>query len=239
MFQIIPAVDIVAGKAVRLYQGEAGTETTYGEPFEMAQKFASQGAQWVHIVDLDAAFDRGDNAELCLEIAQKLPINVELCGGIRDDISLRRALDAGARRVNLGTVALSNPQWTEKVIHRHGSQIFVSLDVRGEELVTHGWTQSSGNLWSVLKRLEQAGCRGYVVTDVRKDGTMTGPNIDLLRKVADQAGAPVIASGGVSSLADIEALAAYESEGIGGVVIGKALYAGAFTLPEAIAAVKN
>lgn len=233
--QLLPAVDVVGGKAVRLLRGEAGTEQTYGEPREAVENFIAAGTTWIHLVDLDAAFGRGSNHELLADIVAHTKVNVELSGGIRDDASLERALEAGARRVNLGTAALENPEWTAQVIARYGDRIAVGLDVRGETLVARGWTREGGNLWEVLARLEEAGCSRYVVTDVSKDGTLAGPNLTLLAEVARRASAPVVASGGVSSLEDLRALRELVSLGVDSAIVGKALYAGAFTLEEAIA----
>lgn len=231
---LLPAVDVAAGQAVRLVQGEAGSETSYGDPLAAALDWQAGGAEWVHLVDLDAAFGRGSNAELLADVVARLDVKVELSGGIRDDESLARALATGCTRVNLGTAALENPEWTAKVIAEHGDAIAVGLDVRGTTLAARGWTQEGGDLWEVLERLDAAGCSRYVVTDVTKDGTLRGPNIDLLREVASRTDAPVIASGGISSLADLEALRALVGEGIEGSIVGKALYAGAFTLPQAL-----
>ncbi|HLR28779.1 MAG TPA: bifunctional 1-(5-phosphoribosyl)-5-((5-phosphoribosylamino)methylideneamino)imidazole-4-carboxamide isomerase/phosphoribosylanthranilate isomerase PriA, partial [Ruania sp.] len=196
--QLLPAVDVADGQAVRLVQGEAGSETTYGSPMAAAQAWQSDGAEWIHLVDLDAAFGRGSNAELLAEVVGKLDVNVELSGGIRDDESLERALATGCRRVNLGTAALENPDWTASVIARYGDRIAVGLDVRGNTLAARGWTREGGDLWEVLARLDADGCQRYVVTDVTKDGTMRGPNTDLLRQVCEFTHAPVVASGGVS-----------------------------------------
>ncbi|MCI6410571.1 bifunctional 1-(5-phosphoribosyl)-5-((5-phosphoribosylamino)methylideneamino)imidazole-4-carboxamide isomerase/phosphoribosylanthranilate isomerase PriA [Schaalia hyovaginalis] len=232
---LLPAVDVVDGKAVRLTRGEAGTETDYGHPLEAARSFAEAGAQWLHLVDLDAAFGRGSNAPLLMEITKELPINVELSGGIRDDASLARALDAGARRVNLGTAALEDPEWTEAVIKEFGDRIAVGLDVRGETLSARGWTRDGGNLFETIERLNEAGCVRYVVTDVARDGMLSGPNVELLARVCQATDAAVVASGGVSSLADIAALRELVDAGVEGAIVGKALYAGAFTLAEALA----
>lgn len=233
--QLLPAVDVIDGQAVRLVQGEAGSETAYGSPMDAALAWQSGGAEWVHLVDLDAAFGRGSNAELLAEVVGTLDIDVELSGGIRDDESLDRALATGCRRVNLGTAALENPDWTASAITRHGDRIAVGLDVRGTTLAARGWTKAGGDLYAVLARLDADGCARYVVTDVTKDGTMRGPNVDLLRDVCAATSAPVIASGGVSSLDDLRALRELTDAGVEGAIVGKALYAGAFTLPEALA----
>jgi len=235
--ELLPAVDVVDGRAVRLVQGEAGSETGYGDALGAALAWADGGAEWVHLVDLDAAFGRGSNAPLLADVATALAgrgVRVELSGGIRDDASLSRALAAGATRVNLGTAALEDPRWTAEAIATHGERVAVGLDVRGHTLAARGWTREGGDLWEVLARLDGAGCARYVVTDVAKDGTLRGPNVDLLREVCARTPAPVVASGGISSLADIEALRGLVPLGVEGAIVGKALYAGAFTLPEAL-----
>jgi phosphoribosyl isomerase A len=236
---LLPAVDVAAGAAVRLVQGAAGTETSYGDPLDAALEWQRGGAEWIHLVDLDAAFGRGDNRDLLADVVKCLDVAVELSGGIRDDASLRAALATGAARVNLGTAALESPDWVRSAIAEHGDRIAVGLDVRGTTLAARGWTQQGGDLWATLARLDADGCARYVVTDVHRDGTLTGPNLDLLRQVCARTPAPVVASGGVSSLADLRAIAALTGEGVEGAVVGKALYAGAFTLPEALAAVAS
>lgn len=233
--QLLPAIDMVDGKAVRLTQGEAGTETNYGSPVDAAMDWIEQGAEWIHLVDLDAAFGRGSNVSVARSIIRRAgDVNIEFSGGLRDDASLEAALEMGARRVNLGTAAIENPEWTRSVIARFGDRIAVGLDVRGETLAARGWTEDGGNLWDVLDRLEDAGCSRYVVTDVTKDGTLRGPNLELLRKVCDRTERPVVASGGVSSLDDLIALRELVPRGLEGAIIGKALYDGAFTLPAAL-----
>lgn len=231
---LLPAVDVAHGQAVRLVQGEADSETSFGDPLAAALDWQSSGAQWIHLVDLDAAFGRGDNRELLAEVVGKMDINVELSGGIRDDESLRAALATGCRRVNLGTAALENPEWTSQVIQEFGDRIAVGLDVRGTTLAARGWTKEGGDLWETLERLESDGCSRYVVTDVTKDGTLRGPNVDLLREMCAKTDKPVIASGGISSLADLEELRSIVPLGVEGAIVGKALYAGAFTLEQAI-----
>jgi len=234
---LLPAVDVADGRAVRLVQGAAGSETVYGEPLDAALAWQADGADWIHLVDLDAAFGRGSNAALLAEVIGRLDVHVELSGGIRDDASLRAALATGAARVNIGTAALEDPQWCDRVVAEYGERVAIGLDVRGHTLSARGWTQDGGDLFEVLERLEKAGCRRYVVTDVHRDGTLTGPNLELLREVCGRTDRPVIASGGVSTLDDLRALAALEGDGVEGVIVGKALYAGAFTVPEALAAV--
>ena len=235
MLTLLPAVDVANGKAVRLLKGQAGTETDYGDPLDAARDWVEAGARWIHLVDLDAAFGRGSNAELLARIVGEVGVKVELSGGIRDDASLTRALEAGAARINLGTAALEDPEWTERVISDHGDLIAVGLDVRGSTLAARGWTKEGGNLWETLERLNAAGCSRYVVTDVTRDGTLTGPNLELLRAVASFSPAPVVASGGIARLEDIAALADLVPQGIDSAIIGKALYNGDFTLQQALA----
>ena len=233
--ELLPAVDVKDGRAVRLVQGELDKESIYGAPLEVALEFQAAGAEWLHLVDLDAAFGRGSNATLLAEVVLALDIKVELSGGIRDDESLKRALATGCTRVNLGTAALEDPEWTAKVIAQHGDRIAVGLDVRGTTLAARGWTKEGGELFETLERLDRNGCSRYIVTDVAKDGTLTGPNLELLKSVCAATSAPVVASGGVSSLTDIAAIAALVELGVEGSIVGKALYAGAFTLQQALA----
>jgi len=234
---LLPAVDVAGGRAVRLVQGAAGSETSYGDPVEAALAWQSAGAEWVHLVDLDAAFGRGSNAELLAQVVAVLDVKVEMSGGIRDDASLERALATGCARVNIGTAALEKPDWVAEIIASHGMRIAVGLDVRGRTLAARGWTQEGGDLYEALDRLDAAGCARYVITDVLKDGMLRGPNLDLYRDVCARTAAPVVASGGVSSLADLRALASLVTLGVEGAIVGKALYAGAFTLEEALAEV--
>ena len=232
---LLPAVDVAGGRAVRLTQGEAGTETNYGDPVDAALDFARQGADWIHLVDLDAAFGRGSNAGVLRKVIKQVRgVQVELSGGIRDDDSLEAALESGAARINLGTAALENPEWAADVIGRYGDVIAVGLDVRGTTLAARGWTEEGGDLWTVLQRLEVAGCSRYVVTDVTKDGTLRGPNLELLQDITSRTPKPIVASGGVASLDDIAALRDLVPHGVEGAIVGKALYAGAFTLAEAL-----
>ena len=236
---LLPAVDVKDGQAVRLVQGALENETKYGDPLDAALDFQNAGAEWIHLVDLDAAFGIGSNAELLAEVVGALDIKVELSGGIRDNESLERALATGCARINLGTAALENPDWTAQVIAKHGEKIAVGLDVRGHTLAARGWTTEGGNLFETIERLDRDGCARYVLTDVAKDGTLMGPNINLLKEVAAATNRPIIASGGVSSLADLESLRELTGIGGEGAIVGKALYAGAFTLSEALAKVSK
>jgi phosphoribosylanthranilate isomerase len=231
---LLPAVDVAGGRAVRLVQGAAGSETVYGDPLEAALNWQQAGAQWIHLVDLDAAFGRGSNAELLAGVVKKLDVAVELSGGIRDEDTLLRALATGAARVNLGTAALEDPAWCDYVCGRFGEKVAVGLDVRGETLAARGWTRDGGSLFEVLERLEDAGCARYVVTDVQRDGTLSGPNLTLLLQVCQRTERPVVASGGVSTLDDLRQIAALEPAGVEGVIVGKALYAGAFGVADAL-----
>ncbi|AWS42093.1 bifunctional 1-(5-phosphoribosyl)-5-((5-phosphoribosylamino)methylideneamino)imidazole-4-carboxamide isomerase/phosphoribosylanthranilate isomerase PriA [Streptosporangium sp. 'caverna'] len=237
--ELLPAVDVADGQAVRLVQGAAGTETSYGDPLSAALAWQEAGAEWIHLVDLDAAFGRGTNRDLLATVVDALDVKVEMSGGIRDDASLEAALATGCRRVNIGTAALENPAWCSKIIAEYGDSIAIGLDVRGTTLAARGWTQEGGDLWEVLKRLEGDGCPRYVVTDVTKDGTLLGPNLELLREFCSRTDKPVVASGGVSSLDDLRALASLVPIGVEGAIVGKALYAQEFTLEEALAAVRS
>jgi 1-(5-phosphoribosyl)-5-[(5-phosphoribosylamino)methylideneamino] imidazole-4-carboxamide isomerase/N-(5'phosphoribosyl)anthranilate isomerase len=236
---LLPAVDVAGGQAVRLVQGAAGSETSYGDPLDAALAWQSAGAEWIHLVDLDAAFGRGSNAELLARVVGKVDVKVEMSGGIRDDASLERALATGCARVNIGTAAMENPEWVRSVIAAHGDRIAIGLDVRGRTLAARGWTKEGGDLYEALDRLDAEGCARYVITDVLKDGMLRGPNLDLYRDVCVRTNAPVVASGGVSSLADLRALASLVPIGVEGAIVGKALYAGQFTLEQALAEVAS
>lgn len=232
--QLLPAVDVAGGQAVQLVQGVAGSERVFGDPRAAAQRWQDAGAEWIHLVDLDAAFGRGSNAEVIAEVTAAMDLQVELSGGIRDDASLERALATGCTRVNIGTAALERPDWCAEVIAAYGDRVAIGLDVRGSRLAARGWTKEGGDLWETLQRLDAAGCARYVVTDVASDGMLSGPNTTLLREVCARTDAPVVASGGISSLSDIAALAALVGEGVEGAIIGTALYVGNFTLTDAL-----
>ncbi|MBK9475686.1 MAG: bifunctional 1-(5-phosphoribosyl)-5-((5-phosphoribosylamino)methylideneamino)imidazole-4-carboxamide isomerase/phosphoribosylanthranilate isomerase PriA [Tetrasphaera sp.] len=232
--ELLPAVDVRDGRAVQLQQGIAGSGWEFGDPLECALAWQEQGAEWIHLVDLDRAFGTGSNAELLGQIVGRLDIDVEMSGGIRDDDSLRAALATGCRRVNMGTAALEQPEWTARAIAEHGDRIAIGLDVRGTTLAARGWTREGGDLWETLSRLDSEGCARYVVTDVAKDGMLQGPNLDLLREVCARTEQPVVASGGVSTLADIAAIRDLVPLGVEGAIVGSALYKGAFALPDAL-----
>lgn len=235
---LLPAVDIAGGQAVQLVQGIAGTEKQFGDPRAAAERWQAAGAEWIHLVDLDAAFGRGDNAEIIAEVTSHLRLNVELSGGIRDDETLERALATGCARVNIGTAALESPEWCAEIIASHGDRIAVGLDVRGHQLAARGWTREGGDLYETLDRLTAAGCARFVVTDVNSDGMLSGPNVELLRRVCEATDKPVVASGGISTLEDIWTLADLVGLGVEGAIIGTALYVGKFTLEEALTATR-
>ena len=236
---LLPAVDVAGGQAVQLVQGVAGSEKRFGDPRAAAQRWQDSGAEWIHLVDLDAAFGRGSNAEIIAEIVTHLDLRVELSGGIRDDASLERALATGCARVNLGTAALEQPEWCEEIIADHGDRIAIGLDVRGSKLAARGWTREGGDLYETLARLDQAGCSRFVVTDVASDGMLSGPNVGLLEQVCAATSKPVVASGGISSLVDLVTLAEMVPLGVEGAIIGTALYVGNFTLEEALVAARS
>ncbi|MFD6098807.1 bifunctional 1-(5-phosphoribosyl)-5-((5-phosphoribosylamino)methylideneamino)imidazole-4-carboxamide isomerase/phosphoribosylanthranilate isomerase PriA [Nocardiopsis flavescens] len=233
--ELLPAVDVSGGQAVQLVQGRAGSGGQYGDPFKAAQAWQEAGAEWIHLVDLDAAFGRGHNRDLLRDIVDRLDVKVEMSGGIRDDESLAAALATGCTRVNIGTAALEHPEWCGRIIAEHGDAIAIGLDVRGTTLAARGWTREGGDLFETLERLEEQGCARYVVTDVDKDGTLRGPNLDLLRTVCARTDKPVVASGGVSCLDDLRAIAGLVPLGVEGAIMGTALYEGAFTLQDALA----
>jgi phosphoribosyl isomerase A len=232
--ELLPAVDVADGQAVRLVQGVAGSETSYGDPLEAALQWQGDGAEWIHLVDLDAAFGRGSNRELLARVIERLDVKVELSGGIRDDESLVAAMKTGCTRVNLGTAALENPEWTARAIAEWGDRIAVGLDVRGTTLAARGWTKDGGELFETIDRLDRDGCTRYVLTDVTKDGTLRGPNLELLEQVCAATSRPIVASGGIATLEDISALRRLVDAGVEGAIVGKALYAGAFTLTDAL-----
>ena len=234
ILEILPAIDVKDGRAVRLVQGELAATSTYGLPVEVANEFVAGGASWIHLVDLDAAFGTGSNFDLIQQVISSVDIKVELSGGIRDDASLERALLAGCERVNLGTAAIENPDWTAKVIANYGERIAVGLDVRGHTLATRGWNEAGGDLFEMIAKLDSAGCSRYIVTDVSKDGTLAGPNFNLLREVCAVTKTPIVASGGIAELSDLIELRSMTNIGIEGAIVGKAIYAGAFTLAQAL-----
>ena len=237
--EILPAIDVKEGVAIRLVQGELDKQSKYGDPIEIATQFVASGASWIHLVDLDAAFGLGNNFEVLASVIKSVNIKIELSGGIRDDESLNRALSTGCTRINLGTAALEQPEWTESVIKKHGDKIAVGLDVRGRQLSARGWTKSGGDLFEAITRLDKVGCARYVLTDITRDGTLTGPNLELLKEVTSFTKTPIVASGGISSLSDVKALTQLTNDGVEGVIIGKALYAGAFTLAQVLATAKG
>ena len=233
---LLPAVDVSDGQAVQLVQGVAGTEKTFGDPVAAARRWQAGGAEWIHLVDLDAAFGRGSNADTIARVIDTVQIDVELSGGIRDDASLQRALATGCTRVNIGTAALEHPEWCEQVIADHGDRVAIGLDVRGSKLAARGWTSEGGDVFETLERLDAAGCARFVVTDVASDGMLTGANLELLGAVCARTDKPVIASGGISELRDVAQLAGLVPIGVEGAIIGTALYVGQFTLADALAA---
>ena len=233
--ELLPAVDVQGGKAVQLVQGVAGSEKTFGDPVDAALTWQRDGAEWIHLVDLDAAFGRGNNRSLLAEIVGRLDIKVEMSGGIRDDESLDAAMATGCRRVNIGTAALEQPEWCAKAIATYGDRVAVGLDVRGRTLAARGWTSEGGDLYDVLARLDGEGCARYVVTDVNKDGMLQGPNLELLANVCAATDRPIVASGGITELSDLSALMDMVEHGVEGAIVGTALYEGRFTLSDALA----
>lgn len=233
--ELLPAVDVSKGLAVRLSQGESNSEESFGSPMDAAQAWITAGAGWIHLVDLDAAFERGNNRAVIQEVVAGCSgVKIQLSGGIVDQQSLDAALATGATRVNLATPALADLEWVQNVISDFGDRISVGLDVQGSTLIGRGSSQVVGQLRDVLEKLEQAGCARYIVTDVARDGMLQGPNLELLKQVLSITDKPVVASGGISSLDDIAALSQLVSSGLEGAILGKALYAKRFTLEQAL-----
>lgn len=238
-FELLPAVDVSGGQAVQLVQGKSGSGGQYGDPLQAALDWQNAGARWIHLVDLDAAFGRGNNRDVLATITDRIGIQVELSGGIRDDDSLAAALDTGCSRVNIGTAALENPEWCARAIAKHGDRIAIGLDVRGTTLAARGWTRDGGDLLDTLRRLDADRCARYIVTDVNKDGTLKGPNLELLRTVCENTTKPVVASGGIAELDDLRAIAGLAPMGVEGAIMGTALYEGAFTFAQAAEVVEQ
>jgi 1-(5-phosphoribosyl)-5-[(5-phosphoribosylamino)methylideneamino] imidazole-4-carboxamide isomerase/N-(5'phosphoribosyl)anthranilate isomerase len=232
---LLPAVDIRNGRCVRLSQGDFDRETVYDEdPVAVAKRYEADGAQWLHVVDLDAALEgEPRNRELVADVIRSVNIPVQCSGGIRDVTAVDAAKDAGAQRVVIGTAALRDPGFVEETVAKHGDFVAVGLDVRGQTLQARGWTEEAGELWPTLVRLVKSGVQRFVVTDVMRDGMLEGPNLTLLAEVLDYTDCPVVASGGVSSVDDLRRLS---SIGVEACIVGKALYAGRFTLTEALSA---
>ena len=237
--EIFPAIDVKDGVAIRLTKGELNNQSKYGDPLEVANQFVKSGVNWIHLVDLDAAFGIGDNSEILALIIKNINIKIQLSGGIKDEQSLNKALATGCSRINIATSALEQLEWVESVIHKHGDKVCVSLDVNGKVLSPRGSNKSGEDLFQVITRLDKAGCARYVLTDVNRDGALNGPNLELLKEVTSFTKTPIVASGGVSSLNDVKSLMQLTNQGVEAVIIGKALYTGAFTLTQALATVKG
>lgn len=229
--ELLPAIDVTGGRAVRLSSGVVD-DRSWADPAEVARSFEEAGARWVHLVDLDRAFGRGNNDELLARVMSEVDAAIQLSGGIVSRADVEAALGAGPDRVNIATQALDDLEAVRDAIDAFGPRISVCLDVRGERLAARGTSREGGNVWEVLSALNEAGVARLVVTDVTRDGQMRGANLELLARVADATDARIVASGGVNSLADIAAL---RRLGIEGAIVGKALYHGAFTLSQALA----
>lgn len=237
-FELLPAIDVSNGLSVR--PGDQNSQESFGSPKDIASGWIASGANWIHLVDLDAAYGKGENRKLINEVvALCTGIQVQVSGGIRDQDSLIAALATGATRINLATSALLDMPWVESVISNYSNQISVSLDVSGSRLVARGSGEEVGELEQVLARLEEFGCARYVVTDVTRDGSLSGPNLELLEQVLSQTAKPVVASGGIAELADLQALVALRFKGLAGAILGKALYVGRFSLEQALKVVSS
>lgn len=240
-FIIYPAIDMRGGKCVRLLQGDYNQETVYGDsPFDMAKSFADAGAEWIHMVDLDGAKDgKRVNDRFVIEAAQKLGAKVQIGGGIRTEEDILHYLNNGVSRVIIGSVAVSNPEFAIEMIQKYGEKIAIGLDAKDGYVATHGWLDTSSVTAVELgKRLAEAGAETFIFTDIATDGMLSGPNLLAVEKLAVETGKSVIASGGVSELADLRALKELVGKGVSGAIVGKAIYEGRFTVPEALKEVK-
>ncbi len=232
-FELLPAIDVSKGLSVR--PGNESSQESFGSPMDIASDWIASGANWIHLVDLDAAYGTGENRKLISEVVSLCSgIQVQVSGGIRDEESLTAALQTGATRVNLATSALMDMPWVESAISNYGQKISVSLDVSDSRLVARGSGEDVGELELVLKQLDGFGCARYVVTDVKRDGSLNGPNLELLEQVLSQTPKPIIASGGISKLSDLEDLVTLSRKGLAGAILGKALYVGRFSLQQAL-----
>jgi phosphoribosylformimino-5-aminoimidazole carboxamide ribotide isomerase len=241
-FTIYPAIDMRGGKCVRLLQGDYDKETVYGDsPFEMAKKFVDQGAAWIHMVDLDGAKNgMRINDRYVLEAAQKLPAKVQVGGGIRSEQDVIHYLENGVDRVIIGSMAVSNPDLVLELVRTYGSKIAVGLDAKDGYVAVHGWLETSQiKAVELGKRLAEGGVETFIFTDIATDGMLSGPNIEAAVELAKATGKQVIASGGVRSISDLQALKAYENEGVSGAIVGKAIYTGQFSLQEALEEVER
>jgi len=231
---LYPAIDLMDGEAVQLVQGVPGTGGRFGDPLAVAARWREAGAEWVHVVDLDAAFGRVGNAGIVARLVAESGLLVDLSGGVRDDASLERALASGAARVSLGTAAVERPDWCARVLAEHGDRVAISLDVRNGRLATRGWTEQADDVMAAIERFAASGARRFIVTDVGSDGVLAGPNLALLADVCAGTDVPVVASGGVTTLDDVRALRGMVAQGVEGAIIGTALYRGTIDLGEAL-----
>lgn len=236
-FTIYPAIDMRGGKCVRLLQGDYEKETVYGDsPFEMAKKFAGEGAGWIHMVDLDGAKDgKRVNDEFVIKAAQELGVNVQIGGGIRTEEDINHYLENGVARVIIGSIAVSKPEFAEEMVKKYGERIAIGLDAKNGLVATHGWlTTSEVTAVELGKRFAEAGAETFIFTDIATDGTLAGPNVEATRQLASETGKSVIASGGVSSLEDLKALKSLRADGVSGAIVGKAIYEGRFSVKSAL-----
>ncbi|MBS8265859.1 1-(5-phosphoribosyl)-5-[(5-phosphoribosylamino)methylideneamino]imidazole-4-carboxamide isomerase [Mesobacillus boroniphilus] len=238
-FTIYPAIDMRGGKCVRLLQGDYDKETVYGDsPFEMAKTFAGEGAEWIHMVDLDGARDgRRVNDKFVIQAAQELGVNVQIGGGIRTETDINHYLENGVTRVIIGSIAVSNPEFAEEMVRKYGSRIAIGLDAKNGFVATHGWLNTSEmSAVELGKRFADVGVETFIFTDIATDGTLAGPNTEATRQLALETGKSVIASGGVSSLDDLAALRQLSEDGVSGAIVGKAIYEGRFSVKSALEA---
>ncbi|MCI2252937.1 1-(5-phosphoribosyl)-5-[(5-phosphoribosylamino)methylideneamino]imidazole-4-carboxamide isomerase [Domibacillus sp. PGB-M46] len=236
-FTIYPAIDMRGGKCVRLVQGDYNQETVYGDsPFDMAKSFVEQGAEWIHMVDLDGAKDgQRVNDTFVIEAAQKLNAKVQIGGGIRTEEDVKHYLDNGVDRVIIGSLAVKEPELVKQWLRTYGEKIAIGLDAKNGFVATHGWLETSSvKAVDLAKEFAEAGAETFIFTDIANDGMLSGPNVEATAELARETGKSVIASGGVSSLDDLRALAKWKEDGLSGAICGKSIYTGRFTVKEAL-----
>ena len=241
-FTIYPAIDMRGGKCVRLVQGDYNQETVYGDsPFDMAKKFADEGAEWIHMVDLDGAKEGSRvNDEFVIAVAEKLHAKVQIGGGIRSKEDIEHYLNRGVDRVIIGSIAVSNTELVKEWLSEYGDKIVIGLDAKDGYVATHGWLETSARKAVDLGvELAEAGAETFIFTDIATDGMLSGPNVEAVTELARQTGKSVIASGGISSLEDLNTLKKFQHQGVSGAICGKSLYTGKFTVSEALNEVKT
>lgn len=236
-FTVYPAIDMRGGKCVRLLQGDYDKETVYGDsPFHMAKQFAEAGATWIHMVDLDGAKDgKRVNDQFVIQAARELNVKVQIGGGIRTEEDIVHYLENGIERVIIGSIAVSEPEFALDMVKKYGKKIALGIDAKDGYVATHGWVNTSKlKAVDLAKLFANAGAETFIFTDIATDGMLQGPNLAAVELMAQVTGKEVIASGGVSELADLQALKALSAQGVKGAIVGKAIYEGRFSVRDAL-----